>query len=143
MARSVKLEVITPSKLFYDGEAELVTVTTVTGSEGFMAGHSWATKLLAVGELAIQEKGRPMGDVRIAAIAGGFIDVKDTIIIYTDAAEWAEDIDMERALSTKATLEDWIKTRTEYDDPRELARVRIELAKNINRMKIAGGRNRR
>lgn len=143
MANLVRLEVITPSKLFYDGDVELVTVTTKTGSEGFMAGHSWATKLLEVGELAIQEPGHAMHDVRVAAISGGFIDVKDTIIIYTDAVEWAEDIDMERALSTKATIEDWIQSRTEYEDPKEIQKAQIELLKNINRMKIAGGRARR
>ena len=143
MAKPVRLEVITPSKLFYEGDVELVTVTTKTGSEGFMAGHSWATKLLAVGELAIQEYGRSMDEMRIAAISGGFIDVKDTIVIFTDAAEWAEDIDMERALSTKATIEDWIKSRTEYEDPRDIQKAQLEILKNINRMKIAGGRGKR
>ena len=49
MANSVRLEVITPSKLFYRGEVELVIVTTLDGDEGFMAGHVWACKLLDIG----------------------------------------------------------------------------------------------
>ena len=107
MANSVKLEVITPSKLFYSGEVELVIVTTLTGDEGFMANHSWATKLLDVGELWIQEKGKTYDEFKVAAVSGGFIDVKESIVIFTDAAEWSEDIDMERVLSKKATVEDW------------------------------------
>ena len=99
MANSVKLEVITPSKLFYSGEVELVIVTTLTGDEGFMANHSWATKLLDVGELWIQEKGKTYDEFKVAAVSGGFIDVKESIVIFTDAAEWSEDIDMERVLS--------------------------------------------
>ena len=113
MANSVKLEVITPSKLFYSGEVELVIVTTLTGDEGFMANHSWATKLLDVGELWIQEKGKTYDEFKVAAVSGGFIDVKESIVIFTDAAEWSEDIDMERVLSKKATVEDWIKHRAE------------------------------
>ena len=51
MAKSFKLEVITPSKLFYKGDVEIVIVRTLEGEEGFMADHSWACKLLDVGEL--------------------------------------------------------------------------------------------
>ena len=50
---SVKLEIITPSKLFYRGEVDLVIVTTLSGDEGFMAGHCWGCKLLDIGELWI------------------------------------------------------------------------------------------
>ena len=32
---SVKLEIVTPSKLFYRGEVDLVIVTTLEGDEGF------------------------------------------------------------------------------------------------------------
>ena len=52
----------------------------------------------------IQEKGAAKNSYKVAAIAGGFIDVKDTIIIYTDAVEWAEDIDMERVNAENLVL---------------------------------------
>ena len=89
MASSVRLEIITPSKKFYHGDVELVIVRTLEGDEGFMKGHAWACKLLDIGEMWIQEKGAAKNSYKVAAIAGGFIDVKDTIIIYTDAVEWA------------------------------------------------------
>ena len=38
MVKTVQVEVITPSKLFYKGDAELVIVTTREGDEGFMGG---------------------------------------------------------------------------------------------------------
>ena len=87
--------------MFYRGEAELVIARTLEGDEGFMYGHSWACKLLDIGELWIQEKGAPKNSFKIAAVAGGFIEVRDSIIIYTDAIEWAEDIDTQRAMSEK------------------------------------------
>ena len=54
MASSVRLEIITPSKKFYQGDVELVIVRTLEGDEGFMKGHAWACKLLDIGEMWIQ-----------------------------------------------------------------------------------------
>ena len=143
MANSVRLEVITPSKLFYRGEVELVIVTTLDGDEGFMAGHVWACKLLDVGELWIQEKGAAKNEFRVAAVAGGFIDVKDSIVIYTDAVEWSEDIDMERVLSEKAKVEDWLGKHPDADeDSEEMQNAKLMLAKATTRTNVAEGGKR-
>ena len=140
---SVRLEVITPSKLFYRGEVDLVIVTTLDGDEGFMAGHVWACKLLDVGELWIQEKGAGKDEWRVAAVAGGFIDVKDSIVIYTDAVEWSEDIDMERVLSEKAKVEDWIgKHPDAEEDSEEMQNAKLMLAKAEVRTNVADGGHR-
>ncbi len=140
---SVRLEVITPSKLFYRGEVELVIVTTLDGDEGFMAGHVWACKLLDVGELWIKEKGSGKDEWRIAAVAGGFIDVKDSIVIYTDAVEWSEDIDMERVLSEKAKVEDWLGKHPDADeDSVEMQNAKLMLAKAEVRTNVADGGHR-
>ena len=140
---SVRLEVITPSKLFYRGEVELVIVTTLDGDEGFMAGHVWACKLLDVGELWIQEKGAAKNEWRVAAVAGGFIDVKDSIVIYTDAVEWSEDIDMERVLSEKDKVEDWLgKHPDAEEDSEEMQNAKLMLAKAEVRTNVADGGHR-
>jgi F-type H+-transporting ATPase subunit epsilon len=140
---SVRLEVITPSKLFYRGEVDLVIVTTLDGDEGFMAGHVWACKLLDVGELWIQEKGAGKDEWRVAAVAGGFIDVKDSIVIYTDAVEWSEDIDMDRVLSEKAKVEDWLGKHPDADeDSAEMQNAKLMLAKAETRTNVADGGKR-
>ncbi len=139
MPRSFVLEVITPSKLFYKGEVELVIVRTLTGDEGFMYNHTWAVKLLAAGELWFQEKGSK--DFKIAALAGGYVDVKDNIVIFTDAAEWPEDIDLARAELEKQKAENWLKHPS--DDDSEIARAKIAIAKSITRMHVAAGGHRR
>lgn len=136
MAKSVLLEVITPSKLFYKGKVEMVIVKTFKGEEGFMAGHTWSCKLLDVGILWIKEEGKT--EFKAAAAAQGYIDVRDNIIIYTDAAEWAEDIDMERAINQKAIVEEWLSgTESQTADEEELLKARVALAKQITRMKLA------
>ena len=140
---SVRLEVITPSKLFYRGEVDLVIVTTLDGDEGFMAGHVWACKLLDVGELWIQENGAGKDEWRVAAVAGGFIDVKDSIVIYTDAVEWSEDIDMERVLSEKAKVEDWLGKHPDAEEnSEEMQNAKLMLAKAEVRTNVADGGHR-
>ena len=143
MANTVKLEIMTPSKMFYRGFVELVIVTTLEGDEGFMAGHSWACKLLDIGELWIQEEGMAQDEFRVAAIAGGFIDVKDSIIIYTDAVEWSEDIDMERVLSEKAKAEDWLVHHEKSAKSNEVELALAAIQKAITRMNVAKGGVRR
>ena len=139
---SVKLEIVTPSKLFYRGEVDLVIVTTLEGDEGFMAGHCWGCKLLDIGELWIQEKGAAKSEWRVAAVAGGFIEIKESIMIYTDAAEWSEDIDMDRVLSEKAKAEDWLTEHRDDGDPNDIMKAKIMLAKALTRSNVASGSTR-
>ena len=141
---SFRLEVMTPSKLFYRGEVDMVIVTTKDGDEGFMAGHVWACKLLEGSELWIQEKGAGKDEWRVAAVAGGFVDMKDSMVIYTDAVEWSEDIDMERVLSEKAKAEDWLVKNPDADEnSEEVQTAKLILAKAETRAGVAEGGKRR
>ena len=143
MSRLVKLEIVTPSKVFYRGEVKMVIVRTLEGDEGFMAGHSWACKLLDIGELWIQEEGVGLKEEwKVAAIAGGFIDVQDSIVIYTDAAEWSSEIDIQRVMEERQNAEDWLRVDTKHD-PNEVERARIAIAKSLNRMHVAEGGSRK
>ena len=117
----------------------MVVCPTLEGYEGFMASHTWACKLLGVGELWIQECGAD--DFKIAAISGGYIDVKDSIVLYTDAAEWPEAIDVERAKSAKKDAEEWLKG--DREDANEIAMAKYAIEKAITRMSVAGGGMRR
>lgn len=144
MAKSVLLEVITPSKLFYKDKVEMVIVRTLTGEEGFMPGHTWACKLLDVGIMLIKEEGAT--EFKAASIAGGYIDIRDNFVIYTDAAEWSEEIDVERALKKKEYVEDWLKSHDKTNtDVDKILKAEISLAKQITRMRLAenGARRKR
>lgn len=133
MAKTFKLEVITASQLFYSGEAEMVIVKTLLGEEGFMADHSWACKLLDTGAMRIQEPGQ--SGFKWAAVSGGYIDVKDSIVIYTDFAKWAEDIDVSEAQKAKAKAEAYIAENqdkaTEPAEVEALSEVKFELKKAL------------
>ena len=144
MAKTIRLEIVTPERLFYDGEIELVIVRTLTGDEGFMARHAWACKLLDIGEIWIQEKGAAADDFKVAASAGGFIDVKDTITIFTDAAEWPSEIDVERSKQHKEIAEAYLNEhKTLSDEDEDFLYHRISLNKALTRMQVASGGSRK
>ena len=136
MAKSFRLEVITPERLFYEGDVEMVIVRTLIGYEGFLANHSWACKLLDTGVLKIKENGAK--EFKIAAITGGFIDVKDRIIIFTDAAEWPEEIDIERQKRKIEEMEARLKAMG--DDANQLQAAKVSIAKAANRINVLTGK---
>lgn len=86
MSKQIKLEVFTPSEMFFSEDVRMVVCNTTLGKEGFMADHTWACKLLSEGELWIRkEEGQ---DFIKAYISDGYIDIKDTIKIFADDAKW-------------------------------------------------------
>lgn len=117
----------------------MIIVPTLLGEEGFMADHSWATKLLDVGEMAIQEPGSQ--GFKIASIAGGFIDVKESIVVYADHAEWQEELDKKRAEADKAAVEEWLAENKDSDEL-DVRRAEVMLKKAISRMRVAEGGRR-
>ncbi|GHU63973.1 hypothetical protein AGMMS49983_08730 [Clostridia bacterium] len=91
MAKFFSLKIVTPEKLFFEGEVEMVIVRTTSGEEGFMADHVWACKLLVPGSVRFKEAGAK--DFRSAAVTGGFVDIRGNAMVYADAAEWRTESD--------------------------------------------------
>jgi F-type H+-transporting ATPase subunit epsilon len=86
MAKTLNLKIITPEKLFYEGDVEIAIVRTVLGDEGFMAGHSPCAKLLASGNMFYRNPGSK--DRNTVKISGGFVKVNgDEAVVFTDSAE--------------------------------------------------------
>ncbi len=133
MAKTFKLKVITPEKMFFSADAELVIVRTAGGDEGFMADHIWACKLLIPGEMKIKEAGASKSEFKIAALSDGFINVKDTVTIYTDAAEWPDEIDVQRAERAKEKAEEKLRHQQSKFDH---IQTEIALHKAINRIRV-------
>ena len=152
MAKSFLLEIVTPERLFFAGEAEIVIVRTFSGEEGFMAGHSWACKMLDTGELWLREADSK--ECKLAAISGGFIDVRDDVLIFTDEAEWQDEIDVDRAEEADKREKEWLEKYSseakeqdkEHDkfEEAEFETHRLAMLRALNRKKVAfGGRRGR
>ncbi len=129
MAGEFALEIVTPDKKFFEGPTEMIVVRTTEGDVGIMKNHINYVAPLDVGVLKIKRQ----GTFKEAAIAGGFIQVdKEKTTVVTEAAEWADEIDIERAKTAKQKAETKLKAAKESD----LAVVELKLKKAINRISV-------
>ncbi len=126
-----RLQIISPDRIFYDGEAELVELTTVEGEMGVLKGHIPLTAILVPGVLKIKEA----EGVRKAALHDGFMEIsKDHMTILAEACEWPEEIDVERAEEAKQRAE---KRLSSGDTNINIARAELALRKSLIRIQLA------
>lgn len=130
MAQTFHLEIVTPDKAFYEGEVEMVVARTLQGDVAYMADHMWTVSPLATGVLKIKEN----DTMKEASCTGGFIHVKEgKTTIVTDAAEWPEEIDLERALEAKERAE----SKIDSDDPSvDVDRAKAAMMRALNRINV-------
>ncbi len=93
---TLKVQVVSPERILWSGEAEMVTARTIDGGDiSFLTGHSPFVGALEIGKVMV----RPAeGDDVTFAVHGGFVEVSaDEVSLLTDVAESTEQIDVERA----------------------------------------------
>jgi F-type H+-transporting ATPase subunit epsilon len=102
MARTLIVEVVTPEKIVYTNEVEMVVAPTIDGEIGVLPLHAPLVGALKGGEVRVKN-----GDaVEWFAVSGGYVQVhEDKVIILADDAEVASQIDVERARQAKQMAE--------------------------------------
>jgi F-type H+-transporting ATPase subunit epsilon len=95
----MRVELVSPERILFSGEAEMVVCRTVDGGEiAFLANHAPFLGALDIGAVKVKTN----GDEKRAAVHGGFVHVReDSVIVLSDVAELAEDIDVDRARRAK------------------------------------------
>lgn len=89
-----RLEIVTPERLVYSQDVDVLTVPTVQGEISILAKHVPLVSIISPGEIKIKKD----NETEYMAISGGFVQVlPNKVIILADTAERAEEIDMERA----------------------------------------------
>ena len=91
----LRVELVSPERIVYEGEAELVIARTTDGEIGFQPGHvPFVGNLVSsVIRIALSD-----GGVQRIAVHSGFVEVSDNhVALLSDVAELAEDIDTDRA----------------------------------------------
>src|SRR5918998_3238127 len=117
----LQVELVSPERILYSGEAEMVVCRTVTGGEvAFLANHAPFLAALEPGVVRVKTN----GGEEVAAVHGGFVEVRDNrVIILSDVAELAKDIDVARAERAKSEA-------TGDDEESVAARARAEARLN-------------
>ena len=88
------LQIVTPDGLFYDGEAESISVRAVTGNLTILPRHINYVTPLGMGAAKVVTDGK----ARMAACIGGMLAVTDgQVRVIATTFEWVEQIDAARA----------------------------------------------
>ncbi|MDO5294353.1 MAG: ATP synthase F1 subunit epsilon [bacterium] len=129
--RLFKLQVISPDRIFYDGEVDMVEVKTTEGEMGIYEDHIPLTAILAPGILRIHEN----GEVKEAALLDGFIEIqKKKVTILAESCEWPDEIDVHRAEEAKIRAERRLKGA---DGEINEMRAELALRRSLTRLSLA------
>jgi len=126
---TLHVEVVSPERILWTGDADRVIARTVGGGEiAFLTGHAPFVGALDIGTVRVHQE---EGGEETIAVHGGFVEVShDRVTVLSDVAEVASQIDVERARAAHDRAE--AALRTEHDVEAEAAlrraRVRIEAA---------------
>ena len=116
------VELVSPERILYSGEAEMVICRTEGGDIAFLTGHAPFVGALGIGEVRVQQVD---GEEVRAAVHGGFVEVRDNrVVILSDVAELPDMIDVERARVALGEAE-----RTDDESAARRARIRLEVAR--------------
>ena len=97
--RSFHLEIRTPEQLIYEGDVTIIQAPGVEGNFQILAGHIPFLTALDVGEIRIRESS---DTPQLMATTGGVFEVLRTgVTALVETAEWASEIDIERAESAR------------------------------------------
>ena len=130
--RTFHLEIVTPDRLVFDGEAESLLVHTTEGDVEILRGHMDYIAAVAVGRARVREAG---GNSRTASCSGGFLSVTgDSVRLVAVTFEFAENIDELRAQKAKERAE---RTLRNTKDRKERQLAEAKLARALNRIHIA------
>ena len=129
-----RLSIVTPEKVFYDGDIVSLVVPGTEGYLGVLSNHAPLITALKTGRIEFRNTKE---EVSILSVTNGFLEVSaNTASLLCDAAEYAADIDIERAESAlkkaEARKKDYENGNKEININEE--KLAIERAKN--RIKI-------
>jgi F-type H+-transporting ATPase subunit epsilon len=123
---TLQVELVSPEKILYSGDADMVIARTTDGEIAFMSGH--APFIGSLGAVTIRAS---EGDDVLAAVHEGFVEVTDDrVTILSDLAELVDDIDANRA---QQALDRLGQDKADQDDAEaeaalRRARLRVELS---------------
>lgn len=129
---SFNLQIISPTRIFFDEDVEMVEMKTTEGEIGVLAGHIPLTAILQPGVLKIHQDGKE----REAALLDGFVEIrKNKVTVLAESCEWPDEIDVRRAEEAKTRAERRIKSGEKQVD---MVRAELALKKALTRIDLAG-----
>jgi F-type H+-transporting ATPase subunit epsilon len=122
----MQVELVSPERILYSGEAEMVIARTLGGGDlAFLAGHAPFLGALDIGVVRIQQPG---GHEERAAVHGGFVEVSNNkVTILSDVAELASQIDVARAERARERAEAALRGENDAEAEAAMRRAHVRL----------------
>lgn len=132
MAETLRLRVVTPERLLLDEEVSEVTAPGTAGEFGVLPNHITFLSSLQPGRLTYKQGGQ----THTLVVGGGFAEVVDNVMtILADSAEFAGEVNVERARTALRTAEESLKILAPTDpafaeaqSAQRRAQARLEVA---------------
>lgn len=125
-----QLRIITPDRVFYEGDVEMVEFNTTEGQIGVLPGHIPMTVIIKPGILHIYEA----ENQKDAALHSGFVEIlPEGVTILAEVIEWPEEIDVNRAEEAKHRAEERLRSRTPETD---IMRAETALLRAMARIEV-------
>lgn len=133
MADMFKVKVITPDRVFYEGDVSMVELKTTEGDIGVYRNHIPLTCIVAPGVLNLHEA----GGVKKAALHTGFVEIlQEQVTILAEVAEWPDEIDRNRAEEALKRAERRLSGQGS-ESSIDVARAELALHKALLRIKLS------
>ncbi|HEV8516171.1 MAG TPA: F0F1 ATP synthase subunit epsilon [Candidatus Limnocylindrales bacterium] len=134
----IQLEIVTPERLAYSDEVDMVICPGIEGELGILPHHAPLLTTLGVGELRIRKGAQE----DYFAIAGGFLQVRpDKVVVMAETADLASDIDLQKAEQARKEAERALAEG--FEEPADLSRARAALQRALLRIQVAERHRRR
>ncbi len=132
------LEVITPERKGYEDDVDMVVAPASEGYVGILPHHVPLFTTLGPGEFKVKKGGVE----EVLAVFGGFMDVRsDRVVVLTDVAEHAEEIDANRAQEARERAQQVLAAGPASAADEQ--RARAELQRALVRLRVSESRRRR
>src|SRR4051812_50073291 len=124
---AMHVELVSPERILYSGDAHMVICRTIGGGDiAFLTDHA---PFLGALDIAVARIQKEDGEWEEAAVHGGFVHVRDNnVILLSDEAELASQIDFDDAPRTKEQLEARSMDGDDAEAEAELRRAHVRLS---------------
>ena len=125
----IKLEIITPEKVIFEGTVDSITVPGTKGGFQVLKDHAPLMSTIDIGVITVKKN----GDTTYFTTAGGTIEVLDNkVLVLADSTELISDIDVDRAEQAKQRAEERLKRKKEEEI--DTLRAELALKRALNRL---------
>jgi len=136
MAKTLKLQIVTPEGTAYSEDVEMVGLRSADGQIGILPNHVRLMTQMLPGEMMVRKEGRD----QYLAVGEGLVEVTgEHVAIATDMAVAAETID--EAMAEEARRRAEARLRDKISDE-EVASVNASLARSLAQLRVKRRRHR-